>query len=72
MDLTVKYLKEKTNNFEPELGIVLGSGLGDFADEFDSVAIPYSDIPGFHKSEVQGHKGRLIFAEIKGKKVVIK
>ncbi len=71
MELTVKYLREKTNNFEPELGIVLGSGLGDFADDFDSVAIPYSEIPGFQKSEVQGHKGRLIFAEINGKKVVI-
>lgn len=71
MELTVKYIKDKTKNFKPELAIVLGSGLGDFADEFDSVALPYSEIPGFHKSEVQGHKGRLIFAEISGKKVVI-
>ena len=71
MELTVQYIKGKTKNFKPELAIVLGSGLGDFADDFDSIAIPYSEIPGFHKSEVQGHKGRLVFTEIKGKKVVI-
>ena len=71
MKETINFLKEKTNNFEPEIGIILGSGLGEFADEYCEYAIPYSEIPHFIKSNVQGHKGRLVFAEIEGKKVVM-
>ncbi len=71
MEETINFLKEKTNNFEPEIGIILGSGLGEFADEYCEYAIPYSEIPHFIKSNVQGHKGRLVFAEIEGKKVVM-
>ena len=37
MDTTVKYICEKIGEFKPEIGIILGSGLGDFADSFDSV-----------------------------------
>lgn len=71
MDLTINYIREKIKDFQPEIGIILGSGLGDFADSFDSVKISYNDIPGFEKSAVQGHKGQLVFAEINGKKVVM-
>ena len=71
MEKTINFIKEKTNNFEPEIGIILGSGLGEFADEYCEYAIPYSEIPHFIKSNVQGHKGRLVFAEIEGKKVVM-
>ena len=71
MNLTVNYIKEKIGSFEPEIGIILGSGLGDFADEYNQISISYSDIPGFEKSQVQGHKGKLVFAEINGKKVVM-
>lgn len=71
MELTVKYINDKIKDFKPELGIILGSGLGDFADGFDSVIIPYNEIPGFEKSQVQGHKGQLVFAEINGKKTVM-
>ncbi len=46
---------------EPRIAIVLGSGLGSFADEFDeAVRIPYSEIPGFKQSTVAGHAGQLI------------
>lgn len=71
MDETLDFILKKTNNFRPEIGIILGSGLGDFADEFDGISISYNDIPGFEKSTVSGHKGQLVFAEVCGKKVVM-
>ncbi len=71
MNLTVNYIKERIGNFQPDTGIILGSGLGDFADEYNQISISYSEIPGFEKSQVQGHKGKLVFAEINGKKVIM-
>ena len=56
---------------KPLAGIVLGSGLGSFADEIDiECEILYSDIPHFPLSTVKGHKGKLIFGNLGGKKVV--
>ena len=56
---------------EPRIAMVLGSGLGDFADEFqDSVAIPYGEIPGFAISTVVGHAGRLVVGKVEGVPVV--
>ena len=50
---------------EPRIAIVLGSGLGGFADEFDeAVGIPYEDIPGFARSTAQGHAGRLVIGKV--------
>lgn len=71
MQNTIEFIKEKTNNFKPEIAIILGSGLGELADEYCDYAIPYNEIPDFIKSTVQGHKGRLVFAEIQGKKVLM-
>ena len=71
MQNTIEFIREKTNNFKPEIAIVLGSGLGELADEYCDYAIPYNEIPDFIKSTVHGHKGRLVFAEIQGKKVVM-
>lgn len=71
MESTINYIQDKIKDFQPEIGIILGSGLGDFADGFNSIVIPYNDIPGFEKSNVQGHKGQLVFAEVNGKKVVM-
>ena len=68
---TLDYINEYTDNFEPEIGIVLGSGLGDLADKYCDIAIPYSNIPHFAKSTVQGHKVQLVFADINGRKVVM-
>lgn len=68
---SVNFIKDKIGDFEPEIGIVLGSGLGELADEYCKIAIPYSEIPGFEASTVSGHKSRLVFAEINGKKVVM-
>lgn len=50
---------------EPRIAIVLGSGLGGFAEEFgDAVAIPYREIPGFVSSTAQGHVGSLIIGKV--------
>ena len=52
---------------EPRIALVLGSGLGGFADDFEeAVAIPYEDIPGFVRSTAQGHAGRLVVGKIDG------
>ncbi len=49
----------------PEIAVVLGSGLGAFAEELkDSVAIPYTDIPNFPRSTAVGHAGRLVIGKI--------
>ena len=71
MQKTIEFIREKTNDFKPEIAIILGSGLGELADEYCDYAIPYNEIPDFIKSTVHGHKGRLVFAEIQGKKVVM-
>lgn len=68
---TLDYIETFTDGFKPEIGIVLGSGLGEIADRFREYVIPYSKIPGFAKSTIAGHKGQLVFAEINGKKVVM-
>ena len=50
---------------KPRIAIVLGSGLGGFADEFeDAVAIPYREIPGFVSSTAQGHVGSLVIGKV--------
>src|ERR1043166_1032430 len=52
-------------NVEPRIAVVLGSGLGGFADDFqEAVAIPYEDIPGFVRSTAQGHAGRLVIGKV--------
>ena len=71
MENAVKFIKEKIGDFSPEIGVILGSGLGTLADEYCEIAISYADIPGFKASTVAGHKGRLVFATINGKKVVM-
>ena len=64
------FLKEKIN-FNPDYAIILGSGLGAFADTIEKdVEIEYKDIPNFPKSTVKGHKGKLIFGNLRGKNVV--
>lgn len=67
---TVSYIKEKTN-FTPEFGVILGSGLGSFTDDIQiEFSLPYSEIPNFPVSTVEGHKGALVFGTIGTKKVV--
>ena len=67
---TVSYIKSQTQ-FSPEYGVILGSGLGGFTDDIEiEYTLPYSDIPNFPVSTVQGHKGALVFGTIGDKKVM--
>ncbi len=55
----------------PKVGIILGSGLGDFADTFaEKTVVPYSEIPGFPTSSVPGHAGRMVLGKLGGEPVV--
>ena len=52
---------------EARVALVLGSGLGAFADELeDAEAVPYAEIPGFARSTVEGHAGRLVLGKVEG------
>lgn len=68
---TVEYIKKKNNNFQPEIGIVLGTGLGGLVTEIDvEFSMMYSNIPNFPISTLEFHSGKLIFGTLKGKRVV--
>lgn len=69
---TIKeYIVSKTN-FAPTAGLVLGSGLGGFSKKIEKVSeIPYSEIPGFPVSTVEGHNGSFIFGYIGSNKLPI-
>lgn len=64
-------LREQVDR-RPELAMVLGSGLGDLADAADdAVVVPTTDLPGYPRSTVSGHHGRLVFGRLEGREVVI-
>ena len=66
----VQEVKKKID-FQPEVALVLGSGLGEYAREMDVKAVvPYEDIPGFPVSTVAGHQGRFLFGYVKQVPVV--
>jgi purine-nucleoside phosphorylase len=66
------YIKEKLDGREPAFGLVLGSGLGDLAGEVtDAVRIPYSEIPHFPVSTVEGHAGQFVAGTLEGKTVIV-
>lgn len=66
-----EYIKTKSN-IKPTVGIILGSGLGVYVEQIENpTVIPYEEIPGFHKTTVEGHQGRLIIGEVKGVNVAV-
>lgn len=70
IDTAAEYIKSKSG-FEPEIGIILGTGLGSLGDQIEAVSIiDYSEIPEFPVSTVFGHAGRLIMGWLEGKKVI--
>ena len=71
MEKTVDYIKSKIGDFKPEIAIVLGSGLGELADEYCEIKLAYSEIPGFPVSTVKGHNGNLVFAKVNGKNIMM-
>lgn len=65
------YLRQRFAGRKPLAGIVLGSGLGQLADEIEGpTVVPYADIPGFPVSTAVGHKGNFIFGTLGGKEVI--
>lgn len=67
---TADYIKEKFS-FTPEVGIILGTGLGSLVKEIKiQHTLSYEDIPSFPLSTVEGHSGKLIFGMLSNKKVV--
>tara|TARA_B110000914_G_scaffold8278_1_gene6879 strand:+ start:517 stop:1326 length:810 start_codon:yes stop_codon:yes gene_type:complete len=67
---SANFITEKTN-FNPEIGIILGTGLGGLVSEIEiEHSLPYNEIPNFPLSTVEGHSGRLILGILGGKKVV--
>lgn len=68
---TAAYLKEKGFD-NPEIGIILGTGLGQIIDEIEIEAeVSYNHIPYFPTATVEFHKGKLIYGSLEGKKVVV-
>ncbi len=66
-----KYIRKKVPDFIPEIGIILGTGLGALVDNIEIVSIiPYGSIPNFPIATVEAHKGRLIFGILNEKKVI--
>lgn len=76
MNLIEKINKSKdyissVTDIKPEIGLILGSGLGILADRIEnSTTIKYNEIPYFPESTVKGHKGQLVIGELEGKKVI--
>ena len=77
MDTTAKILAaaefiRSRVTMAPTVGLVLGSGLGDYSDTLeDAVRIPYSEIPNFPVPSIPGHAGALVFGRKMGKEVVV-
>lgn len=77
MDYNFEYFKKSADyvrsviNDEPEIAIILGSGLGDFASRIENpIEIRYEDIPNFLVSTVRSHAGKLIYGKAGGKKII--
>jgi purine-nucleoside phosphorylase len=71
LDALVAAVRQRTRVI-PELGIVLGSGLGGLADELaDQVAIPFEELPGWPAATAPGHQGRLLFGTLEGRPVAM-
>lgn len=68
--VSADYLKRIIGDFEPEIAIILGTGLGDYDKRIENaVVVPYADIPNFLVSTAPDHAGKLIFGTIEGRKV---
>jgi purine-nucleoside phosphorylase len=71
VDAAVDAIKQKTG-WQPKIGLILGSGLGDLAESVQPADyIHYSEIPNWPRSTIHGHKGRLVIGEVESKPVLI-
>lgn len=71
LEEAVQYIREKLQGFVPQIGLILGSGLGDMAKQVEQpVIIPYDEIPHFPVSTVEGHEGQFVIGTLEGKQVI--
>ena len=64
--------RARLNGFAPEIAMVLGSGLGSLGDQVeDPISVDYRDIPHFKRSTAPGHRGRLVFGALEGRRVAV-
>jgi xanthosine phosphorylase len=69
--LAAKIIKDKAPGFSPKVGIILGSGLGSFAEQLDNqITISYSELPGFPSCSVHGHAGNLVLGSLAGVDII--
>ncbi|MEI7541671.1 MAG: purine-nucleoside phosphorylase [bacterium] len=69
--LSVEKIQQEVPGFMPEIGIILGTGLGALAKEIkNKKSIPYEKIPNFPLSTVESHQGQLVCGELEGRQVV--
>lgn len=67
---TVKFIKSHGME-SPRYGLILGSGLGDLADDIENkIELDYESIPDFPVSTVEGHEGKLVYGDLSGQKVI--
>ena len=72
LSLDAEVLPKALRDFQPEWGIVLGSGLGSLVDEVDAIlSVPYEEITGLPVSTVPGHAGRFVFGRLAGRRVIV-
>ncbi|MDD4689693.1 MAG: purine-nucleoside phosphorylase [Eubacteriales bacterium] len=70
IEMAVDYIRGKIR-ISPKIAIILGSGLGSFADHIEEQTIvPYNEIPNFPSSSVEGHVGKIIFGKLQGKYII--
>ena len=68
---TADVIRKRIGDSVPEIGIVLGSGLGGLADEIkDPIRIPFADVPGFPAATIAGHAGALVSGTLNGRNVI--
>ena len=66
------YIRGRIGDFQPEILMILGSGLGQFGELVEApVFVPYPEIPHFRHSTAPGHKGRFVFGRLAGKNVAV-
>jgi purine-nucleoside phosphorylase len=72
LSLDAEVLPKAVRDFQPEWGMVLGSGLGPLVEEVDPIlSLPYEEISGLPVSTVPGHSGRFVFGRLSGQRVIV-
>ena len=69
MNTVIEVIRQRAGSAPPQVGLILGSGLGHLTGAVDGVAIPYSNLPGFPGTGVSGHNAELVVGDLEGVRV---